>query len=108
VDHHLRPALWQLHPEIVARTTDSIAEPTGKADHDSDTDLLCLNNELSISLVIARYRVSSTDLQSWHIHLNTQRHQPERILAINQDTDIQLSTIAKKNWQLAAATPNGP
>lgn len=57
--------LWQLHPEIIQRTTATIAELGGKVDRDPDTDLVRLNDELAISLVIARCQTSNSGLRRW-------------------------------------------
>jgi DNA invertase Pin-like site-specific DNA recombinase len=79
--------LRELHPEIIQRTTHTIAELGGKVDRDPDTDLLYLNDELAISLVIARCQTSDSGLQRWRIRFDTKRHQPDVTLAIRLDAE---------------------
>ncbi len=82
--------LRQLHPEIIQRTTATIAELGGKVDRDPDTDLLRLNDELAISLVIARCQTSDSGLQRWRIRFDTRAHTPDLTVAVRLDGNNEL------------------
>ena len=68
--------LRQLHPEIVSRTEHTIAELGGHITRDPKTDLLTLNDELVISLVLARCQTAANGHQRWRI-----RFDPARLFA---------------------------
>ena len=68
--------LRQLHPEIVSRTEHTIAELGGQITRDPKTDLLTLNDELVISLVLARCQTAANGHQRWRI-----RFDPARLFA---------------------------
>jgi hypothetical protein len=77
--------LRQLHPEIVDRTTQTIRELGAKVAHDPLTDLLVLNDELLISLVIARCQIQDGGLLRWRIRLDTSAYDPDVTLAVRLD-----------------------
>ena len=62
--------LRQLHPEIVSRTEQTIAELGGRIRRDPKTDLLTLNDELVISLVLARCQTTANGHQRWRIRFD--------------------------------------
>ena len=82
--------LRRLHPEIVQRTTATIAELGGKVDRDPDTDLLHLNDELAISLVIARCQTTEAGFQRWRIRFDTRVHDPDLTVAVRLDGNNEL------------------
>ena len=65
--------LRQLHPEIIARTEHTIAELGGHIRRDPKTDLLTLNDELVISLVLARCQTTPTGHLRWRIRFDPAR-----------------------------------
>lgn len=65
--------LRQLHPEIIARTEHTIAELGGHIRRDPKTDLLTLNDELVISLVLARCQTTPTGHLCWRIRFDPAR-----------------------------------
>jgi hypothetical protein len=82
--------LRQLHPEIIQRTTATIAELGGKVDRDPKTDLLHLNDELAISLVIARCQTTDSGLQRWRIRFDTRAHDPDLTVAVRLDGNNEI------------------
>jgi len=79
--------LRQLHPEIVSRTEHTIAELGGHIRRDPKTDLLTLNDELVISLVLARCQTAANGLQRWRIRFDPARFDPDLTVAIRLDAD---------------------
>ena len=82
--------LRRLHPEIIQRTTETIAQLGGKVDCDPDTDLLRLNDELAISLVIARCQTSNSGLQRWRIRFDNRAHNPDLTVAVRLDGNNEI------------------
>ena len=79
--------LRQLHPEIIDRTEQTIADLGGSVTRDPKTDLLTLNDELVISLVLARCQLSDSGRQQWRLRFDASLHNPDLTLAIRLDTD---------------------
>ena len=77
--------LRQLHPEIVSRTEHTIAELGGHIKRDPKTDLLTLNDELVISLVLARCQTAANGHQRWRIRFDPARFDPDLTVAIRLD-----------------------
>ena len=77
--------LRQLHPEIVRRTEETIAELGGSVRRDGKTDLLTLNDELVISLVLARCQTLPNGQQRWRIRFDTERFNPDITVAVRLD-----------------------
>ncbi|MFZ2738250.1 MAG: recombinase family protein [Burkholderiaceae bacterium] len=77
--------LRQLHPEIVRRTEDAIAELGGSVHRDGKTDLLTLNDELVISLVLARCQTLPNGQHHWRIRFDTERFNPDLTVAVRLD-----------------------
>lgn len=78
--------LRQLHPEIVERTQHTIAELGGDIWRDPKTDLLHLNQELVISLVLARCQQLPNGLQRWRIRFDPSRFSPDITVAVRLDS----------------------
>ena len=77
--------LRQLHPEIVSRTEHTIAELGGHITRDPKTDLLTLNDELVISLVLARCQTAANGHQRWRIRFDPAKFDPDITVAIRLD-----------------------
>jgi DNA invertase Pin-like site-specific DNA recombinase len=77
--------LRQLHPEIVSRTEHTIAELGGHITRDPRTDLLTLNDELVISLVLARCQTAANGHQRWRIRFDPAKFDPDITVAIRLD-----------------------
>lgn len=63
--------LRRLHPEIVARTEGQIAELGGSVVRDSLTDLLRVNDEFTVSLVLARCQCQDSGRNRWKVRFDT-------------------------------------
>ena len=74
-----------LHPEIMRRTEETIAELGGNVRRDGKTDLLTLNDELVISLVLARCQTLPNGQHHWRIRFDTERFSPDLTVAVRLD-----------------------
>ncbi len=85
--HHLEinRRLRELHPEIVSRTENTIAELGGQISRDPKTDLMTLNGELVISLVLARCQTTPNGHQRWRIRFDPARFDPDCTVAVRLD-----------------------
>lgn len=63
--------LRSMHPEIVADTERRIAEVGGHVAREAGTDMLWVNEEFSVSLVLARCNEVSSDHRRWKIRFDT-------------------------------------
>lgn len=63
--------LRKLHPEIIAETEAKIAEIGGSVVRDPATDLLLINQEFSVSLVLARCQSYDSGSHRWKIRFDT-------------------------------------
>ena len=89
----LNRRLRQLHPEIIIRTEQTIANLGGQVWRDPKTDLLTLNDELVISVVLARCHTLvdkyGQSRQRWRIRFDPARlfatGQPDLTVAIRLD-----------------------
>jgi DNA invertase Pin-like site-specific DNA recombinase len=77
--------LRRLHPEIVERTLLTIAQQGGQVWRDPKTDLLHLNQELVISLVMARCQTMPSGRQRWRIHFDPDQYAPDITVAVRLD-----------------------
>jgi hypothetical protein len=62
--------LRQMHPILLQQTTRKIAEVGGQVWVDPRTDLMLVNQELSISLVLSRCQVSMAGYKRWNIRFD--------------------------------------
>lgn len=96
--------LRRLHPEIVERTRQAIAELGGELHCDPKTDLLTLNGELVISLVLARCQVLPTGHQRWRIHFDPARYGADITVALrldaNNETVLDYYLLPRLNFGL--------
>lgn len=81
----LNKRLRQLHPEIIARTQARIAEVGGQVERNAKTDLLHINDELRVSLVLARCQTLNDGRHRWRIRFDPARYQADVTLAIRLD-----------------------
>ena len=79
--------LRRLHPEIIERTENTIAELGGKISRDPKTDLLLLNDELIISLVLARCQTTNAGMHRWRIRFDSAAHNPDLTVAVRLDPE---------------------
>jgi hypothetical protein len=63
--------LRRYHPEIVNQTESQIAKLGGVIRRDPATDLLFVNNEFSISLVLARCQIPKSGRYHWKVRFDT-------------------------------------
>jgi DNA invertase Pin-like site-specific DNA recombinase len=81
----LNRRLRQMHPEIVARTEAAIAEGGGQVARHPQTDLLHVNDELRVSLVLARCQPLNDGRHRWRIRFDPSRYKADVTLAIRLD-----------------------
>ena len=62
--------LRRYHPQIIAQVEQSIFNLGGHVSRDPATDLLSLNNEFSVSVVLARCQEHSAGRYSWKIRFD--------------------------------------
>ena len=76
--------LRQLHPEIVARTEAEIGAIGGMVVRDPATDLLRVNDEFSVSLVLARCQTNESGSHRWKVRFDTSLS-PDVTVAVRLD-----------------------
>jgi len=76
--------LRQLHPEIVVRTEAEIAAIGGLVNRDPATDLLRVNDEFSVSLVLARCQTNESGSHRWKVRFDTSLS-PDVTVAVRLD-----------------------
>ena len=79
-------ALRDMHPGIVAQTTDEIRRLGGEVDRDPKTDLLHINQEFTASIVIARAFHTPAGMLRWKIRLDTGLR-PDISVAVRMDSE---------------------
>ncbi|MEJ8862191.1 recombinase family protein [Pseudomonas jessenii] len=62
--------LRQMHPLLLQQTTSKIAEVGGKVTVDPRTDLIQVNEEVTISLVLSRCQLSPAGTKRWNIRFD--------------------------------------
>ncbi|SFN24603.1 Site-specific DNA recombinase [Nitrosospira briensis] len=80
--------LRRLHPEIVRQTENQINGLGGIVRRDPATDLLEINDEFSISLVLARCRILGCDRHNWKVRFDTSLA-PDITVAVRLDQTNQ-------------------
>ena len=63
--------LRKLHPEIISQTEQAIAQIGGHVERDPATDLLTVNQEFSVSLVLARCQTKESGRHRWKVRFDT-------------------------------------
>jgi len=74
-----------LHPEIINRTEAAIASAGSQVRCDAKSGLLHLNDELVISLVLARCQAQPDGRHRWRIRFDPARFEPDVTLAVRLD-----------------------
>lgn len=64
-------ALRQAHPQIVAEILNGVAGRDGTAIRNPDTDLIRINDEFTVSVVLARCHATAAGSLRWRIRLDT-------------------------------------
>ena len=77
--------LKQVAPELAVTVVEKSAELGGHISRDPKTDLLTLNDELVISLVLARCQTAANGHQRWRIRFDPARFDPDITVAIRLD-----------------------
>lgn len=77
-------ALRDLHPQIIAASTKAIDEIGGKVEQDTETQILTVNHEFTVSVCLARCRETAAGSLRWHIRFDTGLR-PDVIVAIRMD-----------------------
>ena len=80
--------LRRFHPEIVKQTESQIAMLGGSVRRDPATDLLRINDEFSISLVLARCQVPESGRHHWKVRFDTSLA-PDITVAVRLDQPNQ-------------------
>lgn len=83
----LNKRLRGMHPEIIARTEAAIAEVGGTVARDPKTDLLTINDEMVVSLVLARCQPQGDGRLRWRTRFDPMRYQADVTLAVRLDPD---------------------
>ena len=80
--------LRKLHPEIVGHTEQVITQLGGTVVRDSATDLLTVNQEFSVSLVLARCQTHESGRHRWKVRFDTSLA-PDITVAVRLDQSNQ-------------------
>ena len=98
----LNRRLRTLHPEIIHRTQQTIADLGGSVQRDPKTDLLTLNDELVISLVLARCQTLPSGHRRWRIRFDPARFKPDLTLAVRLDAsnagELDYYLLPRLDW----------
>lgn len=78
--------LRRLYPSIVADVIEGIRAAGGEVFQDSETDLLTVNREFTVSLVVVRCRQTGAGSLRWNIRLDTAL-KPDLTVAVRMDAD---------------------
>ncbi|HVW30402.1 MAG TPA: recombinase family protein [Polyangiaceae bacterium] len=76
--------LRKLHPEIVDGVVRALEAAGGSVGRDPTTDLLFVNDYLSVSVVLARYQTTATGQPRWTIRID-QGLRPDLTIAVRMD-----------------------
>lgn len=77
--------LRRMHPELIDRTAQKIAEIGGVIRKDPKTEMLHLNEELAISLVLARAQKDGEGMLRWQVRLDPAYFAADITVAIRMD-----------------------
>ena len=80
--------LRRLHPQIVAQTEKAIGELGGTIERDPATDLLLVNQEFTVSLVLARCQTHDNGRNRWKVRFDTSLA-PDITVAVRLDETNQ-------------------
>lgn len=77
-------SLRRLHPELVEKVVDGLADVGATVRRDRDTDLIEVNDEISLSVVIAPCRETPTGALRWRLRFNAGLD-PDITVAVRMD-----------------------
>jgi len=83
----LNKRLRAMHPEIIERTQAVIASAGGQVARNPKSDLLTINDELVVSLVLARCQPQADGRMRWRIRFDPMRYQADITLAVRLDPE---------------------
>ncbi|MDN2578985.1 recombinase family protein [Aquibium sp. ELW1220] len=83
----LNKRLRAMHPEIITRTEDAIAAIGGRVVRNPKTDLFSINDEMIVSLVLARCQPMGDGRLRWRIRFDPMRYQADVTLAVRLDPE---------------------
>jgi DNA invertase Pin-like site-specific DNA recombinase len=81
----LNKRLRAKYPEIIARTEAAIAAVGGSVVRDPTTDLISINDEITVSIVLARCEPMADGRLRWRIRFDPVRYQADVTLAVRLD-----------------------
>lgn len=106
-------ALRQFHATTVEETIAKLQALGAQVQQDAATELLSINDELTVSLVICRCTTTSTGASRWNIRLD-RGHAPDITIAVRMDTTNSealdyylLPALDMENPKLRLAENNG-
>lgn len=76
--------LRSLHPDVVVAAIAGIERAGGRVTHDSASDLVWVNEEFSVSIVVARCRESRSGFMRWTVRLD-RGHFPDVTVAVRMN-----------------------
>ncbi|MFB3882431.1 MAG: recombinase family protein [Armatimonadota bacterium] len=76
--------LRKLHPQVVAQIITGIQSVEAQVSHDEDTDLLTVNDEFTVSVVIARCCQQTSGANRWRIRFDAALH-PDITVAVRMN-----------------------
>lgn len=80
--------LRRLHPQVISQTEQMIEEEGGLVERDPATDLLTVNDEFTVSLVLARCKVLESGRRRWKVRFDTSLG-PDITVAVRLDEGNQ-------------------
>lgn len=63
--------LRKMHPEVIADTIQKMMDLGGSVEQDPTSDLLCVNNEFTVSIVLARCHSHENGRNRWKVRFDT-------------------------------------
>src|SRR5690606_6025808 len=78
--------LRKMHPEILRQVFDCLCDQGSKVWQEIDTDRVIVNEEFSLSIVIARCITTQTGLRRWKLRFDTSQ-MPDITVVLRMDTD---------------------
>jgi hypothetical protein len=106
-------ALRKLHPDIVDEIIAQLRAVGCAVEQDAENDLICVNNEFSVSVVIARCRHLPSGAYRWRLRLDTSLC-PDITVVVRMDANNQarldqylLPSIDTESPRLRLAEENG-
>ena len=79
-------ALRRIHPEIVKDIVQGIADVGGDATQNLENDLLSINDEITVSVVIARCKLTQAGSRRWKLRLDSSLT-PDLTICVRMDDD---------------------